>query len=84
MGVRKIIRGGATDAMDKVLHLHCVRMALKHGSFAVHWLTHAGVNFQASINSRVIYVEPFSCPKVMVQTCAWSVVMQREIRRAPY
>ncbi len=46
---------------------------------AVHWLTHVGVVFQASMNSLVLSLHPF--PNTEVQSSAWPVVRQCWARR---
>ncbi len=52
--------GGQHMACDCVLlRFPNSRKALQHGSIIFHWLTQVGVVFQASMNSRVLYVEPF-------------------------
>ncbi len=44
----------------------------------MHWLTHVGVVFQCSMNSRV---EPFPTTEALVQSNAWPAVRQCRARR---
>ncbi len=58
--------GRQTACEYVVLRFQYARKALLHKSVAVHWLTHVGDVFQALINSRVLFVEPFATIEALV------------------
>ncbi len=60
------LRPAACDYV--LLRFQYVRKALQHGSIVVHWLTYVGVVFQALMNSRVLFVEPFPSTEALVPT----------------
>ncbi len=57
------------------------QMTLENCVYSGHWLTHVGVVFQASMNSRVLLVVPFPTAEALVQSNAWPAVRQCRVRR---